>query len=340
MSKLPHIPVVDHLRGLAALAVAWFHLTNTYQNWIEATGRFGWLGVEAFFVISGFIIPYSIKATFPNYQLSDYPNFILRRLVRLEPPYIVSIVLILALTALAARLPQFAGTTEGVFDVVRIASHFFYVIPLTDYDWLQPVYWTLAFEFAFYLTIGLLFPFISGTTQRKLFLAVCAAFAFAIFLGFSPQAALFVIGVATFRLVVGADVRPVYYCVVIAAVLVMFFQGLYAEASVGLGVSLIIAYYQRLPALPSAMNYGLGRLGLVSYSFYLVHVPIGGRIVNIGKRFVDGPLSSLVLSLGALLVSVIFAIAFWYLFERTAQMWARRLKKRRGPSVSGLASSS
>lgn len=338
MSKLHHIPVVDHLRGLAALGVTWFHLTNTYQCWVEATGRFGWLGVEAFFVISGFIIPYSIKAAFPNYQLSDYPTFILRRLVRLEPPYIVNIFLILALTAIAARLPQFAGTTEGVFDAGRIASHFLYVIPLTEYDWLQPVYWTLAFEFAFYLTIGLLYPFISAATQRKRFLAVCAALCLAILLGFSPRVALFIIGVATFRLVVGADARPVYFGVVIAAVMMMYFRGLYAEASVGLGVSLIIAHYQRLPALPDALNYSLGRLGLISYSLYLVHVPIGGRIVNIGKRFVDEPLPSLVLSVGALVVSVICAIAFWYLFERTAQMWARQLTKRRGPSVSGLAS--
>ena len=75
---------VEYLRGLAALSVTWFHLTNTYSlNWVRESGSLGWLGVEAFFVISGFIIPYSLHRS--GYTLRDFPNFMLRRIVRLEP---------------------------------------------------------------------------------------------------------------------------------------------------------------------------------------------------------------------------------------------------------------
>ena len=51
---------IDQLRGLAALSVAWFHLTNQYDDWVALSGSRGWLGVEAFFVISGFVIPLSL----------------------------------------------------------------------------------------------------------------------------------------------------------------------------------------------------------------------------------------------------------------------------------------
>jgi peptidoglycan/LPS O-acetylase OafA/YrhL len=37
-------------------------------------------------------------------------------------------------------------------------------------------------------------------------------------------------------------------------------------------------------------------LGSVSYSLYLVHVPIGGRVINLAKRFGEGPLYELVIA--------------------------------------------
>lgn len=125
MARLPHISLVDDIRGLAALSVAWFHLTNTWGDWVQETGRFGWLGVEAFFVVSGFIIPYSIKCSYPGYTLRDYPGFLARRMIRLEPPYIISILMVVGLTFLAAQTRQFQSSAEGVLDPGRIGAHLF-----------------------------------------------------------------------------------------------------------------------------------------------------------------------------------------------------------------------
>lgn len=46
---------LDALRGLASLAVCWFHLTlsEALPAWLRLSGAYGWLGVEVFFVISG-----------------------------------------------------------------------------------------------------------------------------------------------------------------------------------------------------------------------------------------------------------------------------------------------
>ena len=89
------VVVIDVLRGFAALAVTWFHLTNIYEwSWLRHSGNYGWLGVEVFFVLSGFVIPYSIAHTYRGYTHADFPSFFVRRVVRLEPPYILSILFV------------------------------------------------------------------------------------------------------------------------------------------------------------------------------------------------------------------------------------------------------
>lgn len=127
------LPIVEYLRGLAALSVTWFHLTNTYDpSWVQASGSFGWLGVEVFFVISGFIIPYSIYVLFPRYSLTDFPAFVMRRILRLEPPYLVSIMLVIGLWHISAIFPGFTGAMPPV-DPWQVLAHIAYLIPMTDY---------------------------------------------------------------------------------------------------------------------------------------------------------------------------------------------------------------
>jgi peptidoglycan/LPS O-acetylase OafA/YrhL len=69
----------------------------------------------------------------------------------------------------------------------------------------------------------------------------------------------------------------------------------------------------------------LGFLGAISYSLYLLHVPIGGRVVNIGRRFVDGPVHEFFLSLVALAVSLLVATIFWKYVEEPAKRASKRV---------------
>lgn len=330
MADLPRIPLVDHLRGLAALSVAWFHLTSSSDAWVRETGKFGYLGLEAFFVISGFVIPYSIMRAFPSYTLRDYPEFIARRMVRLEPPYLVSILIVLALTLLAAQLPQFDGSTEGLLDPWRIGAHLLYLVPLTNYDWLQPVYWTLAFEFVFYLSIGILFPLVARPERLVHFLGISAVCCLAVALwGLPERVLLFVMGIATFRHVILKDLAR-YQLIPLGLCLgVMALGGQWIEGIVGACVALLISNYTRLPALWPRMQWLLGGLGMISYSLYLIHVPIGGRVVNLGKRVVDTEFQFLILALAALAVSLIAAAVMYRFIERPSQDLARALAQGR-----------
>lgn len=323
--SLPRITLVDDMRGVAALAVAWFHMTNTYSDWVASTGQFGWLGVEAFFVISGFVIPYSIAAMYPNYSVRNYPEFISRRMVRLEPPYLASILLIVMITLLASLLPQFRGDAD-ILQTGRVAAHLLYLIPFTVHDWFQPVYWTLAYEFFFYLIIGLLFPLVAMPRTRAFFilisLVICGAVIFSLF---PARFLLFVMGVATFRFVLKYDNYQLYLSSIAIFGGCMLVAGAQLEALVGVSTATLIANFQMIPNYTPWLGWTLSRFGLISYSLYLVHVPVGGRIVNLGKRFIDDSVGHLMLSLLALIVSIFFAIVFWYFIEVPAQRFSRRI---------------
>ncbi len=108
-----------------------------------------------------------------------------------------------------------------------------------------------------------------------------------------------------------------------------FFMGLVAAGACGVWIlswpqmlagtfaALAIAYL-RLP-MPKPLLF----LGTLSYSIYLVHVPLGGRIINIAKRYnLEGMTSQIVATLVALTVSMIGAYIWLRLFEKPAQRWS------------------
>ena len=54
------VDIVNALRAFAAIFVAWGHFSLGQGTWLSWSGRYGYTGVYIFFVISGFIIPYSL----------------------------------------------------------------------------------------------------------------------------------------------------------------------------------------------------------------------------------------------------------------------------------------
>lgn len=329
--RTEQIFTVEALRGVAALIVTWFHLTNTYSlGWARYSGFYGWLGVDMFFVISGFIIPYSLHRS--QYRASNFPRFMLRRLVRLEPPYLVSIVLSLVLLELGSRTPGFAGAPPS-YSLGQILAHFLYLIPLTSYTWLNVVFWTLAYEFVFYILAGLLWPSLSRRPLLITALLVAAIQVLDIVLrdGSSGAALLFFVGICCARKVLNLDPRWLTLAACGIAIGALYFIVEPAVAFVTLLTALLIAFVD-VPRFRI-----LSFLGAISYSLYLLHVPIGGRVVNIGRRFIDGPVQEILLSLVALAVSLIVAAIFWKYVEEPAKRASKRVML--GPRGSSLASS-
>ncbi|MDD4417713.1 MAG: acyltransferase [Bacteroides graminisolvens] len=87
LESKPRYEILDGLRGVAALIVVAFHLFETYSRGpVYQTLNHGYLAVDFFFVLSGFVIGYAYDDRWSSMSLKD---FFKRRLVRLHPMVIM-----------------------------------------------------------------------------------------------------------------------------------------------------------------------------------------------------------------------------------------------------------
>jgi hypothetical protein len=178
------IQSLEVLRGIAALAVAWFHITHGGKLLADAAspllqaasalGAIGFQGITLFFVLSGFVIPWSIRNAPPVDgllgSLRDLPSFLLRRLLRLQPPYAVALVLALGLNVLSTLAPGYQGSFSVTLPqaLYALLSDNLYLTGLLGSSWILVVAWTLALEVQFYVVAGLIEPW-ARPTQREVF---------------------------------------------------------------------------------------------------------------------------------------------------------------------------
>lgn len=88
----PRYELLDGLRGVAALMVIFYHVgecfaTSTRDQWINH----GYLAVDFFFVLSGFVIGYAYDGRWKRGLTSG--GFLLRRIIRLQPMVIIGVTL-------------------------------------------------------------------------------------------------------------------------------------------------------------------------------------------------------------------------------------------------------
>ena len=142
------------MRGLAAFLVMMGHLTYANEKFRAnlpdfcSMFSFATSGIWMFFVISGFVIPLAMKHVGYQFRSSAWP-FFLRRIVRLEPPYIVSVLFATLLACAATHSPGYRGVPFSV-DTQAFFLQFFYLAPWFGKDWINGVTWSLAIEFKYY----------------------------------------------------------------------------------------------------------------------------------------------------------------------------------------------
>jgi peptidoglycan/LPS O-acetylase OafA/YrhL len=262
--------VIDAARGLAALAVAWYHLTHSMGlipkgTFLYESGTFGWVGVDAFFVISGFIIPYSLEKN--RYRLSDYRRFLVKRIARLDPPYLASLLVYLGLAAYYA----YATHTAFPFSAKRVLLHLGYLNVFFGYGWIDNVYWTLAIEVQYYVLVGLAFPLLADL-RRFTFAMVPTCLILSLLLPstgfFFRYSAVFLLGLANFHYKRGSISRPGFLLSVLFFGVCAVFRLGWMAGITSVLMSLAIAFLRKAPNL-------LVRFGSMSYSFYLFHGSVG-----------------------------------------------------------------
>ncbi len=325
----PRINILDPLRGLAALAVCWYHFSNgspfVKTEWLRASGHYGYLGVDVFFVISGFVIPYSMYCG--GYRLRrHFFLFMGKRMARLEPPYLASIVLVLVLWHLSALSPGFAGSQPNI-SATQLLLHLGYLNTFFGYQWLNPVYWSLGIEFQYYIFVALVYPLLTAqrAAVRWLTLAILAALSVIVntsMLVF-PFLSLFLFGILAFQLHAKLISRPSFLLAVAGIIGVNVFKMNWVTGALGATTALVIAF---VPMPRHRFFRVLVFLGGISYSLYLLHTTIGGRVVNLGTRYDGGLGWELAVLFMAFAVSIGAAYVFNRLIERPAQWLSSRIK--------------
>lgn len=318
--------VIDLLRGFAAMWVVMLHfvaVSDYIQGGpVRSLADYGWLGVEIFFVISGFLIPYSLWLG--GYRPGkDWLRFIAKRLMRLEPPYLASLLISVALLYACSRIPGYGGPPPQV-TLTQLFLHLGYLNAFFHGEWLNGVYWTLAVEFQYYLLIALLFGLIShsrGAIRHGVALALCGCAFFVHSKHYVPHfLPLFVLGISTFNYHARNNGLKTYL-IECAAIGVMSYFALGGVITLaGLATALIIAGV-RIPRCAPIVF-----MSNISYSIYLIHLPIGERIVNLGRRLGPGALTKTFVLITAVAVTIAVAYAFHRLIEKPAQEWASKVK--------------
>ena len=104
----PHYDILDGLRGVAAITVVWFHLFEAYAtSHLDQRINHGYLAVDFFFILSGFVIGYAYDDRWNRMSLK---GFFKRRLVRLHPMVIMgSLIGALFFYFGSAAFPMIAG---------------------------------------------------------------------------------------------------------------------------------------------------------------------------------------------------------------------------------------
>ena len=207
--RLPYIPGLDGLRALAVIAVLLYHAG---PRWAPG----GFLGVEVFFVISGYLITSLLLAEWRQRGRIDLAAFWVGRARRLLPALYVLLVVTLAFAVLF--LPEeVAGLRLDALAAVGYVTNWYLVLGQESYfeavgrpSLLQHL-WSLAIEEQFYLLWPLLFAagMSLGTRRwwrRRLLLAALAAL-----VGAAASALLMTVlygtGVEPSRLYYGTDTR-------------------------------------------------------------------------------------------------------------------------------------
>ncbi len=310
---------------------------------IDRVINLGFLGVDMFFVISGFVIALTLYQRLAS--IGEWGRFFVRRQLRLDPPYWTAIVLtIISGIAVNRAHPGAGAPVPSVSDVI---AHIFYLQDFLGIKQIVGVFWTLCLEVQFYLFFGLTMLLLaksklSGRTFMWLMLPLYVL-SIVCFWGvvpfprglFIPRWFEFFTGVVLFMYWRGQLNRTVLgaYLGVLVAALIISPQIHHNEAIVTL-VSLLLISLMFLFAIESGgiktwlaaplLRY----LGDISYSLYIMHAVVGIRLLKLLVHPQNSASYAWFMFAVGLLLSVAASDLLFRVIERPSMNLSHRLKWR------------
>ena len=339
---------LDSLRGLAAMTVVLQHIVegilrhtlveNHIRTVLEILFRycFNWgrFGVVLFFLLSGFVIPFSLRGP------SAIRKFVIRRLFRLYPAYWFSLIL----AVLAG-----AFVTGQQFFTITILANLTMLQEFTGKQNVVPAYWTLSVEILFYLLCALVYyksaplrpttvvwTIAANLAIAMIFVAIGQVFHRHFPLGLPLHIALMFFGTtlrqASFENSAFAKEAIPKLLVVFAVVIpcTQFFSIIKDDAnSFDNPTAFTAAYFLALAVFMfsvqrrSFVGPVSGYLGKISYSIYLVH----GIVLSVAAPLLmlTPPWGAAAFAVTVFISTIAISILSFHLIERPAMDWGAKL---------------
>lgn len=353
---------IDGLTGIRAVAALWvvgFHFVKSplaplhLERALPAL-RYGYLGVDLFFILSGFIITHVHQRDATALSPRSVLRFYGLRLARMYPVHLLTLCALALVVLGSARVgmmpthPEDFRAADFAYNLLLIQSWGV----ADDVHWNFPA-WSISCEWFAYLLFPLLALGLNRIASRRqaafwlAFETMIFALAYVFFFGYDldnkfngnfSQFALarvcleFTAGALCYTLAVFVDLRAwpwtaTVFAAILAAVLLVAtpardFAIVAVCALAILAGSVPGNLVSRFLSLPALVY-----LGEISYSLYMVHVPVRmtlGKLVE-PRLAAASPAGAWAWGIGFCLVTMVTAAATYHVVEVPARRWLRRL---------------
>ncbi len=352
------IETLDGFRCIAILMVVLYHYYSKwtpplspqnyypYGNALYSYFQYGYLGVHFFFIISGFVIFYTLeKSATPG-------SFFFKRLIRLFPPMLVCAAITYFVTKVLDPANNFSplhSPTALNFLPSLTFTHPIIWIKLLHNNtiyYIDGAYWSLWVEITFYIISGSIFFYNRGRFIRNwtilLILAlilklitlpqsITALSAYPALYKIANGLSLFAGYLNIFNFIIYFTLGILFYClffrkkitgfflvscIIFTVAEIWFYPGNGVRLAFLLMITLFLLFIYKPQYLSFLKNRFIARIGVTSYTIYLIHQNVGVLLINKLSVYTQSPVLLKMIPVVVIVTAIAFAELLYRLYEK------------------------
>ena len=344
-AKSNRIYILDDLRGIAILVVLIYHYFFVYYKDKEISNIFltnyhilndyfnlGAFGISLFFLVSGFVIPMSLKG---KQNLKNVYNFFVKRFFRLYPSYWIGIIFIVTTTFLVTNTMQYTFK--------QIIINFTMIQDVFRTENIDGVFWTLMIELKFYILTAILFYFNLLKDIKYIVLLLLLLSTATLYYGYVYQTGTYLgnglwaylmlmyLGTAFYSYYKKNIDRKILLFLIFIVSIYYLFNFSYLPISeygdkLGYSLATVFAIFVFIIALnyKKSLSNITTFLGNISYPFYLIHQVVGYLLITSFIDFsIDKPFGQIV----TFLIMIIVALLIHKFIEKPSNKFGHSFVK-------------